>query len=95
MIEPTVHLVDDDATFLQALSRLLQANGFRVENHSSAMAFLGHSRRDGPGCVIAELRMPEIAASKVLRARRSSVRNPGSRTPHPWTMPPRPLRSGP
>ena len=60
MIEPTVHLVDDDPSFLLALSQLLRASGFRVETYSSAMAFLGQSRRGEPGCVVAELRMPEI-----------------------------------
>ena len=60
MIEPTVHIVDDDATFLQALSRLLRANGLHVETYSSAMAFLGQSRGDRPGCVITDLRMPEV-----------------------------------
>ena len=60
MIEPTVHLIDDDPAFLLALSRLLRASGFRVETYSSAMAFLAESQRDEPGCVIADLRMPEV-----------------------------------
>jgi hypothetical protein len=33
MFEPTVHIVDDDPAFLQALSRLLRANGFNVETY--------------------------------------------------------------
>jgi len=60
VIEPTVHLVDDDPAFLLALSRLLRASGFRVETYSSAMAFLAESQRDEPGCVIADLRMLEF-----------------------------------
>jgi len=60
MIEPTVHLFDDDPLFLLALSRLLRQRGFRVETHSSAKAFLVQNRRDEPGCVIADLRMPEV-----------------------------------
>jgi len=60
MTEPTVHIVDDDPSFLLALSRLLRASWFRVETYSSAMAFLGESRPDEPGCVIADLRMPEV-----------------------------------
>jgi FixJ family two-component response regulator len=58
MIEPTVHAVDDDPSFLLALSRLLGANGFRVQTYSSAMAFLGRGRAGEPGCLIADLRMP-------------------------------------
>src|SRR6476620_10365918 len=58
MIEPTVHVVYDDPSFLLALSRLLRANGFRVQTYSSAVAFLGRGRAGEPGCVIADLRMP-------------------------------------
>jgi len=60
MIEPTVHIVDDDSSFLQALSRFLRASGFRVETYSSARAFLSQRAGEAPGCVIADLRMPEI-----------------------------------
>jgi len=60
VIEPTVHLVDDDHSFSLALSRLLRARGFRVKTYSSAIAFLGQGRGEEPGCVIAELRMPEV-----------------------------------
>jgi FixJ family two-component response regulator len=37
---PIVHIVDDDASFLTAISRLLRANGFSVKTHSSAHEFL-------------------------------------------------------
>ena len=60
MIEATVHLIDDDPAFSLALSRLLRASGLRVETYASGMAFLAESQRDGPGCVIAELRMLEV-----------------------------------
>jgi FixJ family two-component response regulator len=60
MTDPTVHVVDDDASFLLALSRLLRASGFCVATHASATAFLEQRRLDEPGCVIADLRMPEI-----------------------------------
>ena len=38
--EPIVHIVDDDASFLAAISRLLRANGFAVKTFASASAFL-------------------------------------------------------
>jgi len=60
MIEPTVHLIDDDDSFLRALARLLRARGFRVETYSSAIAYLGQARGEEPGCVIADLRMPKV-----------------------------------
>ena len=60
MTEPTVHVVDDDTSFLLAIARLLRASGFRVETYASATAFLGQRRGDEPGCVIADLHMPEV-----------------------------------
>jgi len=43
MIKPTVHIVDDDPSFLQAISRFLRASGFQVETYSSAIAFLNNA----------------------------------------------------
>ena len=58
--EPTVHVVDDDASFLAAISRLLRANGFAVKTYSSAREFLERGDVDAPGCVLADLQMPEM-----------------------------------
>jgi len=55
---PTVHVVDDDASFLAAISRLLRANGFSVRTYPSAHEFLAQRGADQPGCVLADLRMP-------------------------------------
>ena len=60
VIEPTVHVVDDDASFLTAISRLLRASGFAVKTYSSAAEFLAQRDGDGPGCVLADLQMPEM-----------------------------------
>jgi len=57
---PIVHVVDDDASFLTAISRLLRANGFTVKTYSSAHKFLAHRDADAPGCVLADLRMPDM-----------------------------------
>jgi len=57
---PIVHVVDDDASFLTAISRLLRANGFSVKTYSSAHKFLAHRDADVPGCVLADLQMPEM-----------------------------------
>ena len=58
--EPIVHVVDDDASFLVAISRLLRANGFAVKTYSSAREFLAHRDDDTPGCVLADLQMPRM-----------------------------------
>jgi two-component system response regulator FixJ len=54
---PVVHVVDDDASFLVALARLLKASGYAVQTYASAADFLA-KRSDGAGCVITDLRMP-------------------------------------
>ncbi len=56
--EPTVHIVDDDASFLAATSRLLRASGFAVRTFASATAFLAERDVEAPGCVLTDVRMP-------------------------------------
>jgi FixJ family two-component response regulator len=57
---PIVHIVDDDASFLTAISRLLRASGFAVKTYSSAAKFLAQRGGDEPGCVLADLEMPQM-----------------------------------
>ncbi|HTS69635.1 MAG TPA: response regulator [Terriglobia bacterium] len=58
--QPTVHVVDDDESFLAAVARLLRAKGFCVKTYSSAHDFLAQRDADAPGCVLADLRMPRM-----------------------------------
>jgi len=58
---PIVHVVDDDTSFLTAISRLLRANGFSVKTYPSAQAFLAKRDTEAPGCVLADLRMPQMS----------------------------------
>jgi two-component system, LuxR family, response regulator FixJ len=60
MAEPIVNLVDDDASFRVALARLLQASGHSVKTYGSAGEFLAQRTADEPGCVVVDLRMPEV-----------------------------------
>ena len=57
-VEPTVHIVDDDAQFRAAVSRLLRANGFAVKTFASASDFLAQEVEHAPGCVLADVQMP-------------------------------------
>jgi len=56
---PLISLVDDDASFLAAMSRLLRATGYAVKTFSSAHEYLT-TLTDTPGCVILDLRMPGL-----------------------------------
>ncbi len=60
-MNPTVFLVDDDASFLTAAARLLRASGFTVQPFAAAQEFLAQLREDTPGCVIADLQMPAMS----------------------------------
>lgn len=55
---PIIHVVDDDASVLRALERLLRSAGHACATYDSAEAFLAHAPQDAPGCVIVDLRLP-------------------------------------
>ena len=57
----TVFVVDDNASSLVAVSRLLRTSGFAVKLFSSAADFLTQLVPDTHGCVIADLRMPGMS----------------------------------
>ena len=54
-------MVDDDASFLKAIARLLRASGFMVKTFESATAFLTRPELEAPGCVLVDLQMPELS----------------------------------
>src|SRR6266581_3940584 len=54
----TVFVVDDDRSFLSAVSRLLRAGGYPVEIFTSATEFLRSARTEAPGCILLDLHMP-------------------------------------
>ena len=58
--ESTVYVVDDDASFRTAVSRLLRASGFTVKAYSSADEFLARHDGDASGCVLSDLQMPQM-----------------------------------
>jgi FixJ family two-component response regulator len=60
MAQSIVHVVDDDESFLYAMSRLLRASGFLSRTYSSAREFLEERRTDEPGCVVVDLHMPDL-----------------------------------
>ena len=55
-----IYLVDDDEALLKAIARLLAANGYRCEAHTSAEAFLARHDPETPGCTIVDLGLPGL-----------------------------------
>lgn len=66
-LAPVVYVVDDDASFLTAVSRLLRSAGYAVRTFSRAEEFLSELA-DTPGCVIADLQMPGLSGLDLQEA---------------------------
>ena len=56
----TVFIVDDDPSFLKGIERLLRSCGFATRCFGSAVDFVANHSPDAVGCVLADLRMPEM-----------------------------------
>ena len=56
--DPTVFVVDDDASLREALTRLFRSIGLDVMAFASATEFLQHKRADGPSCLVLDVRLP-------------------------------------
>ena len=69
----TVFIVDDDRSFLRSLSRLLTAVGYTVETYGSAPELLARPAPERPGCVVADLQMPELNGLELQEALRRSA----------------------
>jgi len=59
--EPTVFLVDDDPAMLDSLRWLVESIGLRVEVFTSAASFLAAYTTDRLGCLVVDVRMPEMS----------------------------------
>ncbi len=58
--DATVFVVDDDADVRDSLCALLEAAGFRAEAFDSATKFLASGRSTHGGCLITDIRMPDM-----------------------------------
>jgi FixJ family two-component response regulator len=57
---PTIFVVDDDTSVLRGLQRVFQLEGYEVESFPHPRQMLERSPFPGPGCVVMDLRMPEL-----------------------------------
>jgi len=71
--EPVVFVVDDDDVHRQMVRDLLASVRIKVEDYASAQAFLARPECDGPGCLILDLRMPEMDGLELLKALRARM----------------------
>lgn len=62
-----VHVIDDDEAMRQSLAFLLGTVGMKVQTYESAMAFLAVAPEIKSGCIITDVRMPEVSGLDLLR----------------------------
>jgi two-component system response regulator FixJ len=65
--KPIVHVIDDDDAVRQSLAFLLGTAGIDVQTYESAVAFLDVAAKVKLGCVITDVRMPELSGVDLLR----------------------------
>jgi FixJ family two-component response regulator len=75
MPDPTVFVIDDDPSFLTAVTRLLKGLGFAVRSFASATAFLKELSPGLRGCVVVDLQMPGLSGLD-LQQSLSQAENP-------------------
>jgi len=64
---PTVHVVDDDEAIRQSVGFLLRKAGHQVETYASGTIFLKTASRAKAGCVLLDVRMPDIDGLEVQK----------------------------
>ena len=75
--DPVVHVIDDDDAARGSLEFLIDCAGLRVRGYSSALAFLDAVGTIGPGCIVTDVRMPEMTGLElVARLRELGVAEP-------------------
>ena len=64
--DPLVRVVDDDPEVRSALDFMLTCEGYRVKCYESAKRFLAEDVPSEPGCIIADIRMPEMSGIELF-----------------------------
>jgi FixJ family two-component response regulator len=65
--KPTVYIVDDDRAVRDALQLLMSSADLAVETFAGAREFLAAVPVDRPGCLVLDVRMPEIDGLELQR----------------------------
>ncbi|MFO1015909.1 MAG: response regulator FixJ [Caulobacteraceae bacterium] len=77
MTEPTIHLIDDDEAVRVSLAFILEMNDFKSKVYASAQEFLDVADGLTDGCVVTDVRMPEMSGLELVRR----LKERGSRLP--------------
>jgi len=63
-----IHIVDDDDAIRRSASFMLKTSGFDVRTWASGVAFLKEAREVEAGCILLDVRMPEMDGLQVQQA---------------------------
>jgi two-component system response regulator FixJ len=75
--EPVVHVIDDDDSARQSLEFLIDCAGLNVRSYASAVEFLRAVPDMDHGCIVTDVRMPEMTGIELLgRLKALGVRDP-------------------
>jgi len=59
--QQTVFIVDDDAAVRDSIAELVESIGLKSEGYASPREFLNTYRPERPGCLVLDVRMPDIS----------------------------------
>lgn len=71
-VEGLVYVIDDDPAMRDSLDFLLDAAGLKARLFESAVSFLEALPELGPGCIVSDVRMPNLDGLELLRRLRES-----------------------
>jgi two-component system response regulator FixJ len=63
-----IHIVDDEDSIRRSASFMLKTSGFTVETWASGVAFLKEVKHLQSGCILLDVRMPEMDGLEVQKA---------------------------
>lgn len=71
LTRPQIAVLDDDASVLKALRRLLEATGYDVSTYRSGDELLSVITSTKPSCLILDVHLPGMTGLEVLKRARS------------------------
>lgn len=67
MTEPIVHLIDDDEAIRTSLAFVLEMHDLPARTYASALEFLEVAETVSSGCIVTDVRMPEMSGLELVR----------------------------
>mgnify|MGYP006426282267 CR=1 FL=1 len=68
--EQSVYIVDDDQAMRESMQMLLEMLGYRVQSFANAKAFLAFCSDQDCGCLVLDMRMPDMNGLELQQALR-------------------------